>query len=133
MKLSEISTDRGMDIIADVVPALGRIVETDAMKDFLKKYGNQRITQALAIKAVLEVVPSVFKSSKSDVLTIVSAFSGKPLTAVKKQPFLTTYNELKEIVSDPEFMRLFKSSVNTAQGASSVSSPEANAQSDVTE
>ncbi len=132
MKLSEISTDRGMDIIAEAVPALGRIVETETTKNFLKKYGNSKITQALAIKAVLELVPELFKTSKNDVLILISSFTGKPLAVVKKQPFLKSFNELKEIVSDPEFLQLFKSSVNTEPGASSVSSPEQE-QSDVTE
>jgi hypothetical protein len=132
MKLSEISTDRGMDIIAEAVPAIGRIVETETTKNFLKKYGNAKITQALAIKAVLELVPELFKTCKNDVLILISSFTGKTLAAVKKQPFLKSFNELKEIVSDPEFLQLFRSSVNTEPGASSVSSPEQE-QSDVTE
>jgi hypothetical protein len=133
MRLYEITTDRGMDIIAEAVPALGRIIKTDTIKGFIKKYGNERITQALAIKAVLEVIPDIFKESKADVLAIVSAFTGKTLAAVRKQPFLTTFGELKEIVTDPDFMQLFNSSVNTEPGASSVSSPEAAVQSDATE
>jgi hypothetical protein len=121
-----------MDIIAEAVPAIGRIVDTDSMKEFIKKYGNMKITQALAIKAVLEVVPAIIKSNKNDILILISAFTGKTLAAVKKQPFLKSFNELKDIVSDPEFLQLFKSSVNTEPGASSVSSLEQE-QSDVTE
>jgi len=133
MKLSEISTDRGMDIIAEAVPAIERMVESEAINGFYKKYAKRSLTKALAIKASIELVPQLVKSNKEDVLIIIAAFTGKKLAAVKAQPFMDSFNELKSIFDDPEFMRLFSSSVNTAQGASSVSSQEANAQSDVTE
>jgi len=133
MKLSEISTDRAMDIIAEAVPAIDCMVESEAIKEFYKKYAKHSLTKALAIKASIELVPKLVKSNKEDVLIIIAAFTGKKLAEVKAQPFMDSFNELKSIFDDPEFMQLFKSSVNTAQGASSVSSQEADAQSDVTE
>ena len=133
MKLSEISTDRGMDIIAEAVPAIDRMVASDAVKEFYKKYAKLKLTKALAVKASIELIPKLVKSNKDDVLTIISAFTGKKLAIVKGQPFMDSFGELKDIFSDPEFLQLFKSSVNTEPGASSVSSPEAQGQSVVTE
>jgi hypothetical protein len=133
MKLSEISTDRGMDIIAEAVPAIDRMVASEAVKEFYKKYAKLKLTKALAVKASIELIPGLVKSNREDVLIIISACTGKTLATVKAQPFMQSFGELKEMFSDPEFLQLFKSSVNTEPGASSVSSPEAAEQSDVTE
>jgi len=130
MKLSEITGDHALDIIADILPIVGRLKDSKALDEFYKAHKTQDLTsKAIRADLVFTLIPALIKSNKQDILQIVASVTGKSVQAVKKLSAKALWNEIKDILSDPEIQELFGSSANTEQAASSVSSPEAAGQS----
>lgn len=134
MKLSEITGDRALDIIADILPVVGRLKDSKALDDFYKAHKTHDLTsKEVRADLIFSLVPSLIKSNKQDILQVVASVTGTTVREVKKLSAKALWGEIKEILSDPEMQELFGSSVNTEQAASSVSSPEAAGQSAATE
>jgi hypothetical protein len=137
MKLSEISTDKGFAIIAQITPPMGRIISNDAVKSFVNSYGGKQITWALGLKAILELSPILFVDGKDDLLKVISAMTEKKRSEILQQSCTKTIKDLVNIYNDfkddEELIELFTLSANTEPVAFSVPSQVQPAQSAVTE
>lgn len=123
MKFSELSTDSALDVFCEVVPYIERIANDDELIAELKKevdIGDDatNVEKTAVVLSKLNVVaPIVLKKRRDDVLGIIAAINGVDVEAVKKQNFLKTLIQVREVINDKDFMDFFKSFVAVAQGA----------------
>lgn len=114
MRLSEISTDRALDVLCEVSVYIGNIATDEALTDELKKHMNTSgMSKAEIMKAGAEkisaIAPIVLKSHKNDVLGILAAVNEKTVDELKQQNVMNTMKMVKELVQDEEFISFFSS------------------------
>lgn len=121
MKISELSTDAGLDVLCEITPYLCNIIEDGALRDELRRKihldENASATEiyAAALEKLTKLVPILLKTHRSDVYGIVGAVNGKSEEAVASQPMLKTMGEIREIVKDKGFKDFFKSLRDTGE------------------
>ena len=114
MRISEISTDRALDVLCEVSVYIGNIATDEALTDELKKHMNTSgMTKAEVMKAGAEkisaIAPIVLKSHKNDVLGILAAVNEITVDELKQQNVMNTMKMVKELVQDEEFISFFSS------------------------
>lgn len=119
MKLSEMTTDKMLDVIADITPSIGEIVCNEnirqAFKDKVKASADDTAETLRAkgftqgIRNICKVVPLVLKENRRDCYIILSAFNDVPVKELEQQSPLKTIKQLTELVTDKELMELFTS------------------------
>lgn len=121
MKISELTTDAGLDVLCEITIPLGNIVTDEALVTELKnktKLPDTATTPEIysAILAKLsKLLPIILKTHRGDVYAIVGAVNGKTEGDIAQQSLLKTAAEIRDIVNDKEFKDFFKSLWSTAQ------------------
>ena len=114
MKVSQLDTDRGLDVLCEIVPYLGNIVEDETLtaelrrKSGLDASATTAEVYAAGIEKLSKIVPVVFKTHRNDVYAIVAAVNGKTIQEIAEQNFLKTAMDIRDIIADKEFVRFFK-------------------------
>lgn len=117
MKLSEMTTERSFDVICEITPYLGNIVDDKILMDSLKRTVNlgQEASQMAVITAgvakVNKIVPIVLKDHKVDVLGILSIVFDIPVEKLEKQNILKTMMMIRDIIKDKDLIDFFGSCV----------------------
>ena len=115
MKLSEISTDKAIDVLCDITPSVNNIVTDEnlleQLKNKVKIAGDESKAEVIAIgvEKINKIVPIVLKSHREDILYILSAINGIGVDEIKKQNVIKTMKMIKELIQDKEFVDFFKS------------------------
>lgn len=128
MKLSELSTDKTLDVLCELTPyisniasddavvgAVGKIVDTD--KD-INLYGKG----LMLVERMGEIVPVLLKTHRPDVYGILSVMNDRPVAEIAAQKITDTIRQVRELFQDPELLSFFRSSAQQEQTASSVPS-----------
>lgn len=131
MKLSELSTDRALDVLCELTPyisniasddsvvgAVGKIVNTD--KD-INLYGKV----LMLVERMGEIVPVLLKTHRPDVYGILSVMNERPVSEIASQKLLDTMEQVRGLFRDEEFMAFFKSSAQQEQTGPSAPSASA--------
>lgn len=121
MKLSELSTDKALDVLCELTPhisniasdeavvsTVGKIVDTD--KD-INLYGKGLILA----ERLGEIVPVLLKTHRSDVYGILSVMNERTAAEIASQPIRETIRQVREMFRDPELVSFFKSSAQQGQ------------------
>lgn len=132
MKLSELSTDKALDVLCELTPyasniasdeavvsAIGKIVDTS--KD-LNLYGKG----LLLVERMGEIIPVLLKTHRADAYGILSVMNERPVAEIAAQKLTETMRQVRELFRDEEFVAFFRSSARqgqTAPSAPSASSP----------
>lgn len=132
MKLSELSTDKALDVLCELTPyisnissddsvvgAVGKIVDTDKN---INLYGKG----LLLVERMGEIVPVLLKTHRADVYGILSVMNERPEAEIAAQKLTDTIRQVRELFQDPELLSFFKSSAQQGQtepSAPSASSP----------
>lgn len=127
MKLSELSTDRALDVLCELTPYISNIASdeavvksvgkiVDAEKD-LNIYGKG----LLLVERMGEIVPVLLKTHRPDVYGILSVMNERPAAEIAAQKITETIRQVRELFQDPELLSFFKSSAQ--QGQSEPSAP----------
>lgn len=117
MKLSEMTTERSFDVICEITPYLGNIVDDKALMESLKKTVNlgQEASQMAVITAgvakVNKIIPIVLKGHKVDVYGILSVVFDTSVEAISKQNILKTMLMIRDVVKDKDLIDFFGSCV----------------------
>lgn len=117
MKLSEMTTERSFDVICEITPYLGNIVDDKNLMDSLKKtvnLGNEASQMAVitaGVAKVNKIVPIVLKKHKSDVYGILSVVFDTSIEKISKQNILKTMIMIREIIKDKDLVDFFGSCV----------------------
>lgn len=137
MKLKEMSTDKTLDVLCDLVQPVSEIMEDKKLVEaFFKKAtvdekakGSER--KAIGLMQVAKnfkvFVPSLLKKHRNSVYEILSIVNEKPIDEIKKQSPIETINQIKELAQDEDLISFFSSQDNVVekQSSTSTSSEEA--------
>ena len=119
MKLSEMTTDRAMDVLCEITPCIANIT---ADEELLAELRNAIDTKAVKTKAELmakavekitKLAPIVLKKRKADVFGILAALNEKTAEEIGKQNIIATMAQVREVVKDKDLMDFFKSCVGS--------------------
>ena len=129
MRLSELNTDRALDVMCeltpyinnitsdpDVVGTIGKVIKTEGQ---INKYG----LFMMFTSRIAEVMPALLKTHRPDVYGILSILNEKSADEIAAQPALETMRQLREVFQDKELLTFFKSSMR--RGRNEPSAPSA--------
>lgn len=118
MKLSELSTDRAVDVLCEISVYLTHIVCDDELmgelKENLKLTGeeNRAEVMTIAMEKIAKLVPLVLRKHKSDVFGVLATVNEVTVDEVAKQNIVKTMAQVRDVVQDKEFVDFFKSCVS---------------------
>jgi hypothetical protein len=119
MKISELSTDKGLDVLVELTPYVSSIATSETLTAELKKLAE---TKRESLKSQLQqlvfgadmfsrLIPILLKERRNDVYGIISVLNEKPVEEVATQNIMKTVAEIREIFSDGDLLSFFKSFV----------------------
>lgn len=128
MKLSELSTDKALDVLCELTPyidriandqevvgTIGKVVKPDSE---LNRYGSFM----LIMGRLSEFVPLLLKTHRSDVYGILSVLNEKNVEEIAAQSIKDTIQQVREAFQDEDLMAFFKPSARQGQSEQSVPS-----------
>ena len=122
MKISELSTDRALDVICEITPFVDEIATDEELISTLKEKIKlpEGATRADMLKIgadkINKIVPIVLKKRRSAVYGILAALNETSAEKISKQSMISTAKQIKEAVGDKELIDFFKSCVG-AEGS----------------
>ena len=120
MKLSDLSTDRALDVMVEITGPLSDIISDEEIPEEIarvnlpegEKYTKFALYRAGAEK-ICKMIPIILKKKRDAVYQIVAAVNGMDIDAVKKQNIMTTCSQVRDIVKDEAFSDFAKSWAQT--------------------
>lgn len=114
MKISELSTDRALDVLCEITPYVSNIVtDSDLMATLGKSVKRDGMTHAglmlLGAEKLTSIVPVVMKTHRADVLGVVAALNDMDVEEVARQNVIKTGMQIREICKDRELLDFFRS------------------------
>lgn len=132
MKLSELSTDKALDVLCELTPYVGSIANDEEVVGTvgrvmesgqeMNRYGQV----VLLLGRVGDFLPLLLKNHRADVYGILSVMNERPVAEIAAQKLTETVRQVRELFQDPELLTFFKSSAQreqTEQSAPSANSP----------
>lgn len=122
MKISELSTDKALDVICEITPFVDEIATDEELISTLKEKVKlpEGATRADMLKIgadkVNKIVPIILKKKRSAVYGILAALNETSIEKISKQSMISTAKQIKEAVGDKELIDFFKSCVG-AEGS----------------
>lgn len=126
MKLSELSTDRSLDVLCELTPYISNIASDDAVVSAVGKivdtsgdinlYGKG----LLMVERLGEIIPVLLKTHRPDVYGILSVMNERPVAEIAAQKITDTVRQVRELFCDEEFLAFFRSSARRGQTEPSV-------------
>lgn len=115
MKLSELSTERAMDVLCILTEPVSAIVSDEMILQELRDAVDKEnaVTMAEKISIGLQklgrLMPMVLKDHRQDVYTILSVMNEKSAEEIAKQNVLATMKQIRDIIKDKELLDFFRS------------------------
>lgn len=128
MKLSDLSTDKAMDVLCELTPYIGSIANDKEVVSAIGKVmkGGQDINRygqaMLLLGRVGDFLPLLLKNHRADVYGILSVMNERPVAEIASQKLMDTMGQFRELLRDEEFVGFFKSSARQAQSGQSAPS-----------
>ena len=122
MKISELSTDKALDIICEITPFVDEIATDEELISTLKEKIKlpEGATRADMLKIgadkINKIVPIILKKKRAAVYGILAALNESSIEKISKQSMISTAKQIKEAVGDKELIDFFKSCVG-AEGS----------------
>ena len=119
MKVSEISTEKAMDVLCELTPYVTNIVTDETLLAELKeaidfKEANTMAEKmALTARKITKIIPILLKNRKNDVFGIVGVLNNKTVEEIAKQNIIVTMKQIRDIAKDKELLDFFKSCTDT--------------------
>lgn len=121
MKISELSTEKGLDVLVELTPYVSNIATSETLAAELKKLAE---TPASGLKSALQqmvygadvfsrLIPILLKERREDVYGILSVMNEKPIEEIAEQNIMQTIGMIREVFSDKDMLSFFKSFVGT--------------------
>ena len=105
MKLSEIKGEKALEVVADLIDPVGRLMQDEKFKEYIDSDSK------------LELIKYLLKNHKKDVLEILALLNGEdPKTY--EPTLLSLPKMLMDLLSDPDVMSLFGSQDQNTELAS---------------
>lgn len=119
MRLSEISTERAMDVLCELTAPVSSIVTDAALMDELRAVvkPEQASTRAELIAVCMvklgKLMPIVFRTHREDVYAILAIINEQSAEEIARQNVLVTMCRIREIIKDKDLLDFFKSCADT--------------------
>lgn len=119
MKLSEMTTDRAMDVLCEITPCIANITADEELLAELRNAIDPKAVKTKAelmvkgVEKITNLVPIVLKKRKTDVFGILAALNEKTVEEIGKQNIIATMAQVREVVKDKDLMDFFKSCVGS--------------------
>jgi hypothetical protein len=119
MKLSEMTTDRAMDVLCEITPCIANITADEELLAELRNAIDPKAVKTKAelmvkvVEKITKLAPIVLKKRKADVFGILAALNEKTAEEIGKQNIIATMAQVREVVKDKDLMDFFKSCVGS--------------------
>ena len=119
MKLSDMTTDRAMDVLCEITPCIANITADEELLEELRNAIDPKAVKTKAelmvkgVEKITKLVPIVLKKRKTDVFGILAALNEKTVEEIGKQNIIATMAQVREVVKDKDLMDFFKSCVGS--------------------
>lgn len=131
MKLSELSTDKALDVLCELTPYVSNIASDEAVVESVGKIVDTDRDISLYGKGLLlvermgEIIHVLLKTHRPDVYGILSVMNERPVAEIAAQKLMVTMAQVRELFRDKEFVDFFKSSAQQEQTEPSAPSASA--------
>ena len=121
MKLSQLSTDRAMDLLCEIATPVTNIMTDEELIKELKSAVNFEKANTMAEKIALitgkftKILPLILKKRKADLFSILASLNEKTIEEIGSQNVIKTMSQIKDIAKDKELLDFFKSCTGTEE------------------
>lgn len=121
MKLSELSTDKALDVLCELTPYISNIASDEAVVVAVGKVVDTGVDMNLFGKGLLlverlgEIIPALLKGHRADVYGILSVMNERSVQDIASQPVMDTIRQVMDLFRDEDLISFFKSSARRAQ------------------
>lgn len=117
MRLSQVSTDKAMDVLCELTPHITEILSDEELMEELKTAvdfdveGCETLAGRFAMigDKISKIIPILLKKKKYNLFSILGVLNEKTAEEISKQNFLITMKQIKEMSKDKELVNFFKS------------------------
>lgn len=115
MKLSQLSTDRAMDLLCEIATPVTNIMTDEELIKELKSAVDFEKTNTMAEKIALitgkftKILPLILNKRKADLFSILASLNEKTIEEIGSQNVIKTMSQIKDIAKDKELLDFFKS------------------------
>lgn len=125
-KLSEITMEQGLDIVADILVPIMSIAEDDTARDFFTKEKPKEGENAIqmALRRIKSSLPVLIKKHKEDLIVIMAALNTQTVDEYKQSKgFMGLVKDVVSLANDEDLQGLFTSaeSENISESSGSAS------------
>jgi hypothetical protein len=121
MKLSQLSTDRAMDLLCEIATPVTNIMTDEELIKELKSAVDFEKANTMAEKIALitgkftKILPLILKKRKADLFSILASLNEKTIEEIGSQNVIKTMSQIKDIAKDKELLDFFKSCTGTEE------------------
>ena len=121
MKLSQLSTDRAMDLLCEIATPVTNIMTDEELIKELKSAVDFNKANTMAEKIALitgkftKILPLILKKRKADLFSILASLNEKTIEEIGSQNVIKTMSQIKDIAKDKELLDFFKSCTGTEE------------------
>lgn len=126
-KLSEITMDQGLDIVADILAPIMNIAEDETAREFFTKENPQEGENAIqmALRRIKSSLPALIKKHKEDLIVIMAALNTQTVDEYKQSKgFMGLVKDVVSLANDEDLQGLFTSAESENISVPSGSAPE---------
>lgn len=114
MRLSQLTTDKALDVLCEITPYVSNIVTDEQLMDAIgKSVKREGMTKAgimlLGAEKLTSIVPVVMKTHRADVYGVVAALNGMEPEEIASQNIIKTSMQIRDICKDKELLDFFRS------------------------
>ena len=121
MKISQLSTDRAMDVLCEIATPVTNIMTDEELIKELKSAVDFEKANTMAEKIALitgkftKILPLILKKRKADLFSILASLNEKTIEEIGSQNVIKTMSQVKDIAKDKELLDFFKSCTGTEE------------------
>ena len=116
MKISDLSTDRALDVLCEILPNVNSICVDEELVEAVKKKISKKFSELtraeiliIGAEKLTEIGLIALKKHRHDVLSILAAINGVEPEQVERQNIIKTMAMLRELAKDQELIAFFRS------------------------
>lgn len=118
MKLSEMTTNQGADVILMITPDIETIVNDTELANLIKnrkKTDDENEAIKFSIISVVKIASHLLNSHRETTWNILGALNQKTADEIGKQPFVKTVGQIFNMLNDKELLSFFTLSGESEQ------------------
>lgn len=114
MRLSELSTDKCMDVLCEITPYVANIATDKEISETISKAvdtkGMTKVGLFIAgTERITMLIPALLKNHRNDVYSILSVINETSVEDIGRQNIMKTMLQIREVCKDKELAAFFRS------------------------